>query len=367
MKSERMTESFVLWEMILTVLLLATIIGMACNSDRQPQPDPETTGTGKVMGLAFDCLQVSSLERSIEYYRTLGFTVSGDTNPPWIEDEAANNLYKTPGAKFRTATLKMNSTVSGQPFTLYLREYKGIDRGDRVDYHPRNPSSSHIGIVVPEADALWAKMQDAGMLRPLSWEGKLVRMPGQSSGGIAYVRDPDGLNVEIIGIRQEAGAGRQMPDNHPSFHHLGLVVLNPEKSKAFYGDLLGAEFPEGPAEWLSGDMYDAAVGGRGYVIRLINGSFPEAAAPKTAMRFELVEYQNPIRNDYDAYRYSDVTVHCIGLQVEGIDALYARLRNAGVETWSEGGIVQLKDSTRSVVVRDPDVGAFIELFEKQQL
>ncbi|MEJ2245397.1 MAG: hypothetical protein P8Y80_04800 [Acidobacteriota bacterium] len=367
MRSERITESFGLWEMIFTVLLFAAIIGMACNSDRKPQPDPETGGTGKVLGLAFDCLQVSSLERSIEYYRTLGFSISGDTNPPWIEDEAANSLYKTPGARFRTATLNMDSTVSGQTFTLYLREYKGIDRGDRVDHHPRSPSSSHIGIVVPEADALWAKMQDSGMLRPLSWDGKLVRMPGQSSGGIAYVRDPDGLNVEIIGIKPEAGAGRQMPDNHPSFHHLGLVVLNSVKSKSFYGDLLGAEFPQGPAEWLSGDMYDAAVGGRGYVIRLINGSFPEAAAPQTAMRFELVEYQNPIRNDYDAYRYSDVTVHCIGLQVAGLDALYARLRNAGVETWSEGGIVQLKDSTRRVVVRDPDVGAFIELFEKRQI
>jgi catechol 2,3-dioxygenase-like lactoylglutathione lyase family enzyme len=365
MMSERMTDSLGLSEMILTVLLLAAIIGMACNSDRQPLLGPETTGPGKVLGLAFDCLQVSNLERSMEYYQALGFTVSGDTNPPWIEDEAANSLYKTPGAEFRTATLKMNSTASGQPFTLYLREYRGIDRGDRVDHHPRNPSSSHIGIVVPDADALWAKMQDSDMLRPLSWDGKLVRMPGQSSGGIAYVRDPDGLNVEIIGIRSGTDAGRQMPDNRPSFNHLGLVVLDSEKSKAFYGDLLGAEFPEGPAEWLSGDRYDAAVGGHGYVIRLINGSFPEAAAPKTPMRFELVEYQNPIRNDFDPYRYSDVTVHCIGLQVEGLDALYARLRNAGVETWSEGGIVQLKDSTRSVVVRDPDVGAFIELFENE--
>ena len=109
-----MTDSPGLAEMILTVLLLAAVVGMACNSDRQPLPDPETAGTGKVLGLAFDCLQVSNLERSIEYYRALGFTVSGDTSPPWIEDEAANSLYKTPGARFRTATLKMNSTVHFQ-------------------------------------------------------------------------------------------------------------------------------------------------------------------------------------------------------------------------------------------------------------
>lgn len=46
-----------------------------------------------------------------------------------------------------------------------------------------------------------------------------------------------------------------------------------------------------------------------------------------------------------------------------LDAVYGRLKAAGVEVYSEGGIVQLMDGTRSVVVRDPDVSAFVELFE----
>jgi hypothetical protein len=65
-----------------------------------------------------------------------------------------------------------------------------------------------------------------------------------------------------------------------------------------------------------------------------------------------------------SYRYSDIAVSCVGLQVDGIDELYAKLKNAGTDIWSEGGIVKLKDGTRSVVIRDPDVGAFVELFEK---
>ena len=56
-------------------------------------------------------------------------------------------------------------------------------------------------------------------------------------------------------------------------------------------------------------------------------------------------------------------VSCVGFEVEGLDALYARLKEAGIETWSEGGIVEMKDGRRAVVVRDPDIGAFIELFE----
>jgi catechol 2,3-dioxygenase-like lactoylglutathione lyase family enzyme len=198
----------------------------------------------------------------------------------------------------------------------------------------------------------------------LSWDAKLVRMPGQTSGGVAYVMDPDGFNVEIIGIRLPSSAGQKSPD-HSSLNHLGLVVLDSGKSEGFYGALLGAKFPDRLPEWLSGDIWDAAVGGRGYVIRLINGAFPEAAAPQTEMRFELVEYQKPTRQEVGQYGCSDVAVSCPGFQVEGLDALCARLKAAGVTAWSGGGIVNKKDGTRAVVVRDPDVGAFVELFEKR--
>jgi catechol 2,3-dioxygenase-like lactoylglutathione lyase family enzyme len=266
----------------------------------------------------------------------------------------------------RTAILKIPTTDSGRPFTLYLREYKDIDRGSRADFPARDPSSTHLGLMVPEADALWEKLKEEGLLRPLSWGGKLIRLPGQTSGGIAYVMDPDGLDVEIVGVKPAKPAGTQSASSdNPTLHHLGMAIVDSEKSKGFYGKLLGAEFPKTTPEWLSGDMYDAAVGGRGYVIRLINSTFPEATAPQTPMRFELVEYQKPNRTVIPEYRYSDVAVSCVGMQVDGLDVLYARLIAAGVDIWSEGGIVPLKDGTRSVVVRDPDVHAFVELFEKK--
>ena len=201
-------------------------------------------------------------------------------------------------------------------------------------------------------------------MRALSWDEKLVRLPGQTSGGIAYVRDPDGFNIEIIGVN--AGPSAAEAGRRSSLHHLGLSILNSGKSKGFYGNLLGAKFPDTPPQWLSGDMYDAAVGGHGYVINLINGSFMEAAAPQSEMRFELVEYRKPDRQDVDEYKVSDVAVNCVGLQVEGLDALCAKLNEAGIKTLSARGIVQKNNGTRAVVVRDPDVGAFVELFERDK-
>jgi catechol 2,3-dioxygenase-like lactoylglutathione lyase family enzyme len=308
--------------------------------------------------IAFMGLTVSDLAKSIHYYKAIGFATAGDANPSWTSDEAENRLYNTTGAMCRTAKLTVASTGSGEPFTLYLREYKELKRSNRVDFPARNPSATHIGLMVPDADTLWAQMKSAGILRALSWDERLVRMPGQTAGGIAYVMDPDGFNIEIIGLSQTPAA------IHSSLHHVGLAVLNSNKAKAFYRDLLGAKFPETIPEWLSGDMYDAAVGGHGFVIRLMNGAFPEAAAPQKTMPFELVEYRKPTRTDVEDYRYCDIAVSCVGFRVDGIDTLYARLKAAGISIWSTGGIVQKKDGTRAVVVRDPDVGAFVELFEK---
>jgi catechol 2,3-dioxygenase-like lactoylglutathione lyase family enzyme len=340
------------------------LLGSAFTANRPPVPQQDN-----VARLAFVSLRVSNLERSVRYYKALGFTVAGDSNPPWTRDEAANRLYKTPGAMSRTVVLSIPSTSSGRPFLLYLSEYKDIERRSRADYPARDPSSCHIGLMVPDADTLWAELKSAGLLRALSWDAKLIRTPGQTSGGIAYVMDPDGFDIEIIGLSRRTAESAGPPASaldRPSLHHLGMVVLNSDKSKAFYGSLLGAKFPDTPAEWLSGDRYDAAVGGHGYVIRLINGAFPEAGALQKEMRFELVEYQKPNRQQIDDYGYSDVAVSCVGFQVDGLKKLYNRLVAAGITTWSKGGIVQKKDGSRAVVIRDPDVGAFVEIFENGQ-
>jgi len=329
------------------------------------QTSTQTAPSGRIVGLAFQSVSVSNLERSVNFYRTIGFTLVGEANPPWIKDEAANRMYQTPGAVCRTAVLSLPSSTSGKPFLLLLREYKDFKQRSRADFPARNPSSAHFGMVVPGADMLWAKMQSLGLLRALSWDSKLVRMPGQASGGIAYVMDPDGFNIEIIGIKLPPAAGEQKsPQDHPTMHHVGLAVLNSAKSMGFYGGLLGAKFPNALPDWVGGDMYDAAVGGRGFFIRLINGSYPEAAAPQSEMRFELVEYQKPTRPDVDEYGISDVAVSSVGLEVKGLEALYSRAKAAGVKTWPAEDIIQKKDGTRAIVVRDPDVGAFVELFEK---
>jgi hypothetical protein len=94
------------------ILLSVLLLGIACTGTTQSPPEADTNEPGKVLGIAFNTVTVSNLERSIEYYQAIGFTPVGETNPPWIEDEAANRLYNTPGAKSRTASMTINSTAS---------------------------------------------------------------------------------------------------------------------------------------------------------------------------------------------------------------------------------------------------------------
>jgi hypothetical protein len=104
------------------------------------------------------------------------------------------------------------------------------------------------------------------------------------------------------------------------------------------------------------------VGGHGNVVRIYDETFPEAAAPQFHLNFALIEFQNR-KKPVEAYAITDIGVGYVGLQVEGLNALLTRAKVAGAKVVSKPEIVVEKDGTREVLIRDPDVGGFVELFE----
>ena len=78
-----------------------------------------------VLGLAMVGHHVSDLERSIKFFEAIDFKlVEGPT--AWKVDDGLNKLGNTPGAETRTATMRVQSSVSDVPFTLILRQYRAI-------------------------------------------------------------------------------------------------------------------------------------------------------------------------------------------------------------------------------------------------
>src|SRR5579871_6383411 len=100
-----------------------------------------------VLGLAFVGHQVADLERSIQFFKAIDFQVVEGPGA-WTVDKEVNKLGNTPGAQSRTATMRVQSSVSDVPFTLVLREYRGIQRQDWSKANTWDLLSSHIDLTV---------------------------------------------------------------------------------------------------------------------------------------------------------------------------------------------------------------------------
>ncbi len=303
---------------------------------------------------------VKDLDRSVAFYKMIGFTQDPGANPLWRTDPVVEGLYGVKHITTRMAKMYVVNPDSGQHFVVYLREVKGIKRTDRSAHTPWTPGATHFGLVVADADQLWAQLQAAGLLHARSWGGKLIAPPGQTKGMLAYITDPDGLDIEIINQRPATPAQAAWL---PGVNHMGLVILDSEKSKGFYSGVLGGVWPTTASPWLKGDFYDSAVGGHGNVLRFFNVSFPQEIAPALHMNLELVEFQNR-KTTPPRSKITDIGVGYIGFQVPDLDKALSQVLAAGATLVSKPGIMTMRSGTREVMVRDPDTGVFLELFDE---
>ena len=354
--------------------IAAASVGIA----RTPNPAADT-GTPLVLGMAFDGHQVSNLDNSIKYYDALGYPLLSRTD--WKVDKVANALGGTPGAESRTAIINMPSSVSDKPFPLILREYRGIDRKDWSGLSSSDLLSGHMDVTVKDdCNPVMDKLKSMGLLKVPQ-----MNMPG--GGGaqngprrFAFVQDPDGWFIELFAMMKPApGAPPEGPKvsnstatqqnidrlgKQEGFNHIGLNVVDPKKALAFYAGVLGGDYP--PLEQLLAPPPAPPAGATarpaGPRMTMMNGWFPQATTSNN-VRLELIAFpQPPDKQTPPDEHFADVNVNYVGFQVSDIEAVYAKAKADGAVTVSTGGIVKVKDG-RAVMLRDPDVGGFVELWE----
>jgi catechol 2,3-dioxygenase-like lactoylglutathione lyase family enzyme len=324
------------------------------------------THAGRVIGLGFTGRLVANLDQSVAFYEALGFKRDPAANSDWRRDDVVARLYGVPGIESRMAKMYINSSSSGKRFVVYLREVRGVERRNLSVHAAWEPGATHFGLVVPDAHALWARLQQASLLRARSWGEKLVGPPGAKQGMLAYVTDPDGLDIEIINASKAVPAGDGNP-GRPAFvagvSHVGMVVLDSDKARAFYGKLFGGVRQAKEAPWMQGDFYDSAVGGHGNILRFFNLAFPEAYAPESHINLELVEFKNRKKPLLDRH-ITDIGVGYFGFQVDNLDAFLPRALAAGATPVADTGIVTMRGAgVREIMLRDPDTHAFLLLYE----
>jgi catechol 2,3-dioxygenase-like lactoylglutathione lyase family enzyme len=318
---------------------------------------------GRVVGFAFNGRMVANLDQSVAFYSAIGFERDPAVSSAWSGDDGIRKLYGAPGIETRVAKMSINSNVSGGKFVVYLREIRGIERNNLSMHAAWEPGATHFGIVVPDAHALWARLQQSAMLRARSWAEALVSPPGVTIGQMAYVTDPDGIDVEIIdqspAIPASDGKPAQ-PAVPPGINHVGMIVLDSDKARAFYEKLFGGVWQAKDAPWMQGDFFDSAVGGHGNILRFFNLAFPEAYAPGASrLNLELVEFQN--RKKPLLHRnITDVGAAYFAFEVKNMDAFVPRALMAGA---MPVGAATMPSGAPEIMLRDPDTGAFVLLFE----
>lgn len=150
--------------------------------------------TGAVIGSLHTGLQVTDLERSIEFYtRMLGFTtrLRRTVTEPYIGE-----IVGYSGVEIREAFLD----IPGSRHFLELLEYHNIE-GVAVDAATANPGTAHLCLLVEDLGDLHTRLAAAGV----EFLSDPVEPPvGPNAGGlVVYLIDPDGIRIELV---QLAGA-----------------------------------------------------------------------------------------------------------------------------------------------------------------
>lgn len=135
-------------------------------------------------GLHHTGLTVSDLERSIAFYRLLGFEVSTRIVEEGEEVERGTGV---PGATMNVALLER---PGGR---LELIQYVAPDGGPAA--HPNNGiGAAHVGIEVEDVDEAVAELRERGV--------DFISEPIYHESGIrwVYCRDPDGITAELLQV-----------------------------------------------------------------------------------------------------------------------------------------------------------------------
>ena len=147
------------------------------------------TGEGGVVsGFSHAGMTVADLDRSIAFYELLGYEVFAR----WVRtEEYLRELVGYPTVEMHAAVLR-NDNVG---VFLELLEYRNIERAE-VDTANGNPGTAHICLFVEGFEALWERLQAAGVE---SVSPPVSPTVGPNKGALAiYLIDPDGHRVELV-------------------------------------------------------------------------------------------------------------------------------------------------------------------------
>ena len=146
---------------------------------------------GSIMGLT-----VADMDQSLKFWRgQLGF--SFDEPSEFSNDPSMLDLY---GLKGKVSFRTVHGVVPGSTARIELIEFRGMLR-QPFDLRVPDPGASGMAIRVAAIGSLLTKLKAAGV-RVLSKDGALVDWSPTIRN--VFVKDPNGLNIELVGDADSA-------------------------------------------------------------------------------------------------------------------------------------------------------------------
>jgi catechol 2,3-dioxygenase-like lactoylglutathione lyase family enzyme len=319
-----------------------------------------------VLGLALVGHQVADLERSIKFFEAIDCKVVEGPGK-WTVDKELNRLGNTPGAESRTATMQVQSSVSDVPFTLVLRQYRGVPRQDWSKANTWDLLSSHIDLTANgNVSDLLDKLEAENLLVMPTIQG--LPNPRRQEGfrRYAFIQDPDGLLLEYFSkpipkpgdppARPTVSNSSATPQNidrlgkQAGFNHYATNIIDPQKARDFYVKVLGGDYP--------------AIEDPSAKQIMQNGWYPQAGT-QSNLRVELIYFALNQGKTPPPVKFQDINANYAGFQVSNIKTAYARAKAHGAVTVSEGGILKYGKG-HAVLIRDPDVGGYLLLWQAER-
>jgi catechol 2,3-dioxygenase-like lactoylglutathione lyase family enzyme len=300
-------------------------------------------------------MTVSDMDRAVEFYSALTFKKVSDVEVLGDEFEHLEGVF---GARMRIVRMKL-----GNEFLDLTQYLAPPGRPIPADSRSNDLWFQHIAIVVRDMDEAFQRLR-ALKVQFVSTGPQTLPPSIKAAAGIKafYFRDPDQHNLEIIYFPPAKGDPRWQEKTDHLFlgiDHTAIGISNTDTSLKFYQRLLGLH-KVGESENFGPEQehLNQVFGAHLHITGMRSDSGPGV---------EFLEYLTPTdgRPRPADVRANDIVHWQTMIQVDDVDVVAKKIRDAGVQFISPGVVTMPKDAgfSKGVVVSDPD-GHSVLLVEK---